>query len=280
MKFSELTLKINDKIFTFDKPIVMGIVNCTPDSFHVNSRKQLKDELLRLVEKHISDGATIIDLGGFSTRPNAKFISEIDELERLKEPLSWIKEKFPDTLISIDTFRSLVADYCLNNGAHIINDISAGSFDTELPNVIAKHDCPYVIMHLNGDLATIHNDFTYQNITEDVLKYFDQKIEFLHQKGISQLIIDLGFGFSKSMDDNFELLQNLDLFKKLNTPILTGLSRKRMIWQTLNSSPSNALNGTTVLNTLALQAGAQILRVHDVKEAVEVVRLVQKTIGN
>lgn len=276
MKFSELTVKINDKIFTYDKPIVMGIVNCTPDSFHADSRKQLKDELLRLVEKHISDGATIIDLGGFSTRPNAKFVSEIDELERLKEPLSWIKEKFPDTLIAIDTFRSSVADYCLKNGAHIINDISAGSFDTELPNVIAKYDCPYIIMHLNGDLATMHNDFMYQNITEDVLKYFKQKIQFLHQKGITQLIVDLGFGFSKSMDENFELLQNLTQFKQLNAPILVGLSRKRMIWQTLNSSPNEALNGTTVLNTLALQAGVQILRVHDVKEAMEVVELVRK----
>ena len=276
MKFSELTVKINDKIFTYDKPIVMGIVNCTPDSFHADSRKQLKDELLRLVEKHISDGATIIDLGGFSTRPNAKFVSEIDELERLKEPLSWIKEKFPDTLIAFDTFRSSVADYCLKNGAHIINDISAGSFDTELPNVIAKYDCPYIIMHLNGDLATMHNDFMYQNITEDVLKYFKQKIQFLHQKGITQLIIDLGFGFSKSMDENFELLQNLTQFKQLNAPILVGLSRKRMIWQTLNSSPNEALNGTTVLNTLALQAGVQILRVHDVKEAMEVVELVRK----
>ncbi len=280
MKFSELTLKINDKIFTYDKPIVMGIVNCTPDSFHTGSRKQLKDELLNLVEKHISDGATIIDLGGFSTRPNAKFVSEMDELERLKEPLSWIKEKFPDILISIDTFRASVADYCLKNGAHIINDISAGSFDSELPNVVTKHNCPYIIMHLNGDLTTMHNNFTYQNITEDVLKYFEQKIDFFRQKGISQLIIDLGFGFSKSMEDNFELLRNLAQFKQLNTPILAGLSRKRMIWQTLNSSPSEALNGTTVLNTLALQAGAQILRVHDVKEAVEVVRLVQKTVGN
>ncbi len=276
MKTNELTLKIGHKIQIFSNPIVMGIVNCTPDSFYKESRKQLKEDVLRLTEKHLKDGASIIDIGGHSTRPGAQSITERQEIERLSGPLSWIQEHFPGVLISIDTFKSSVADYCLSNGAHIINDISGGEFDPIILDVISKFDCPYIAMHLIGNYSTMHNAYSYNAIEEDVYAYFELKYNTYKNKGIHQVIIDPGFGFSKSLEDNFRLLKNLEILKQLSLPILVGVSRKRMIWQTLNSSSEEALNGTSVLNTIALKNGASILRVHDVKEAMESIKLMQR----
>ncbi len=281
MKTNELKLKTDHKFHIYSYPVVMGIVNCTPDSSYGGSRKQLKEDILTLVEKHLNDGATIIDIGGFSTRPGTQFISDKvisdkEEIERISGPLTWIREKFPYTILSIDTFRSSVADYCLSHGAHIINDISAGEFDPEILDVVSRFNCPYIAMHLLGNLTTMHNEYDYVAIEEDVCSYFELKYSKYKSKGIDNVIIDPGFGFSKSKEDNFRLLKNLEVLKKLSLPILVGVSRKRMIWQTLDSSPNEALNGTSVLNTIALQNGASILRVHDVKEAIETIKLVQQ----
>lgn len=271
-----MELKFANKITTFAHPIVMGIINCTPDSFFEDSRKQLQDEVLQLAEKHLKDGASILDLGAFSTRPGIDFISESEELNRIKEPLKWITSEFPEAWISVDTFRASIADFCLQNGAHIINDISGGQFDEQLLDVVSSYQSPYIVMHLQGTPETMHHDYVYGDISQDVVHYFEKRIAHYHSKGIQQLILDPGFGFSKSMNDNFRLLGHLEELKALSFPVLAGVSRKRMIWKTLESSPEQALNGTTVLNTVALLKGADILRVHDVREAVEAVRLVRR----
>jgi len=274
-----MELKFANKITTFAHPIVMGIINCTPDSFFEGSRKQFRNEVLQLAEKHLKEGASILDLGAFSTRPGIDLISENEELERIKEPLKWISSEFPEAWVSVDTFRASVADFCLQNGAHIINDISGGQFDEKILDVVSRYQCPYIAMHLHGTPETMHHDYVYGNISQDVVHYFEKRIAHYRSKGIQQLILDPGFGFSKSMNDNFRLLEQLDDLKTLSFPVLVGISRKRMIWKTLGSSPQEALNGTTALNTIALLKGASILRVHDVREAVEAIRLVQRTIN-
>lgn len=271
------SLTINGTERHFDQPIVMGVINCTPDSFYADSRAQLRDEIMGLATKHVEDGATIIDLGAFSTRPGGEAVSAAEELARLREPLGWIVEAFPEIIVSIDTFRASVAAYGLAHGAHIINDISGGRFDPDLLDVVASAHVPYVAMHAQGDVASMHEKYAYSRVERDVVAYFAELVERLAARGIDQVIVDPGFGFSKSMEDNFRLLHRLDALRPLDCPILAGLSRKRMIWQTLDSSPALALNGTTVLNTIALMSGASILRVHDVREAMEAVALVAKT---
>lgn len=273
MKTNEITLKINNKIHSFPHPIVMGIVNYTPDSFYRKSRVSQKDEVLFLAEKHLNEGAKLLDLGAFSTRPGSAQIDENEELERITLPLQWVTDYFPEALLSIDTFHAKIAEYSLQNGASIINDISGGTYDTKILDVVAKYDVPYIAMHVSADFKTIHEEMESSDILHDVSDYFDQKIALYKSKGITQIILDPGFGFSKKMNDNFTLLNRLSELKKLGYPILVGLSRKRMIWQTLDISIDEALNGTTVLNTIALQNGASILRVHDVKEAMEAIKL-------
>lgn len=276
MKTNEMTLNFTNKKILLSSPIIMGIINCTPDSFYKKSRKQHKSDILKSTYKHLSEGASIIDLGGFSYRPNASkiILSEEEELERVLLPLEWIKKEFPESTISIDTFRAIVANECLKNGAEIINDISGGTFDEAILDVVSTHNCPYISMHLQGNIDNMHQEYLYSKIEKDVFNYFEKKIQLYHQKGINQLIIDPGFGFSKSMPDNFKLLKNLSSLTELNLPILVGISRKRMIYKSLElSSPEDALNGTTILNTIALQNGASILRVHDVKEAMEAIQL-------
>lgn len=271
------TLKINDKIISTTQPMVMGIINCTPDSFYSNSRKQLESDILEEAQKQVSDGVFCIDLGGFSTRPGVQFVTIEEEWKRLQIPLSILKSTFPNLPLSIDTFRSEIAEKALKNGADLINDISAGSFDKRILDVVATFQCPYIAMHLEGSLQTIHKSHQKENITQTVIRYFETKIAHFSQKGIEQIILDPGFGFSKTMDDNFSLLNHLEQLKDaFDVPILAGLSRKTMIWQTLHSSPENALNGTSVLNTIALMKGATILRVHDVKEAKEAIQLTQQ----
>lgn len=271
-----LTLKIANKIRIYESPIVMGIVNCTPDSFYEGSRKQTEIEILSEVEKHLSEGATLIDLGAYSTRPGVQAVSLDEEKKRLANPLKWIHQHFPEAIISVDTFRSEVAEFSLANGAHIINDISAGGFDEKTLDVVSNYQCPYIAMHLEGTLESMHQTPQREDVVQDVINYFQQKIQLFQQKGIEQIIIDPGFGFSKTMDDNFQLLHHLDALQSLSYPILTGVSRKRMVWQTLHSSPKEALNGTSVLNTIALMKGSSILRVHDVKEATEAIRLIYR----
>jgi dihydropteroate synthase len=278
MKTNETTLKIKDKIISLESPIVMGIINCTPDSFFDESRKNKKDDVLFTAEKQLKEGASILDLGAFSTRPNTVSVSFNEELERVCNPLSWIKDEFPSCIVSIDTFRGNIAQECLNNGADIINDISGGTFDDVMLDVIKKYDCPYIAMHLQGDFNTMHKKYDYTKIEIEVLNYFQDKVKLYQKKGIHQVIIDPGFGFSKSTMDNFQLLNKLEILKQLNLPILVGISRKKMIWETLNATPKDVLNGTSVLHAIALYKGASILRVHDVKEAVEAIKLTSKFI--
>lgn len=251
----------------------MGIVNITPDSFFSGSRKQTDKAILALVEKHLRDGATFIDIGGYSSRPGASNISVEEEKKRVLNAIEITLKTFPDALISIDTFRSEIADKAINIGAALINDISAGDLDKDMFATVKKHQVPYIIMHMKGTPQTMQTNPTYENVSDEVFLYLSEKINQLKQLGVSDIIADPGFGFSKTTEQNFKLLKNLDQFHALNTPILAGLSRKSMIWKSLNTSPEEALNGTTALNTVALLKNVKLLRTHDVKEAVECIKL-------
>ena len=224
----------------------------------------------------LNEGATFIDIGAYSSKPNAEFVSEEEELKRILPVVKTLIKEFPETLLSIDTFRSSVAQECLNNGAALINDISAGNLDEKMMEVIASNNVPYIMMHLRGTPQTMQNQTNYENLIKEMILYFSDKISKARNLGIHDLIIDPGFGFSKTTDQNFEILSNLELFKMLDLPILTGISRKSMIYKTLDTNPEEALNGTTVLNTIAITKGANIIRVHDVKEAIECVKLYEK----
>lgn len=254
----------------------MGIVNVTPDSFFKNSRVESDKAILTLTEKHLNDGADMIDLGGYSSRPGADHISKEEELKRVSTATELILSHFPEAIISVDTFRAKIAEECINLGAAIINDISAGEMDKDMFNTIAKHNIPYIIMHMQGTPETMQNNPKYGNIMMDLNKYFSEKINTLNKLGVNDIIIDPGFGFGKTIEDNFTLLKQLALLEIHNTPVLVGLSRKSMIYKTLNSNAENALNGTTALNMAALINGAKIVRVHDVKEAKECVDLFQQ----
>jgi dihydropteroate synthase len=258
-------------------PKIMGIVNVTPDSFYDGGKISSDLELLNLIETHLNDGADFIDVGGYSSKPGAEKISEHEESSRVLPAIEAILQRFPDTLISIDTFRSNVADQALKSGAALVNDISAFDLDANMPEVVKKHGAPYIIMHMQGTPQTMQNHPSYTNVTNEVIQYFSKKISFLKQHGINDIIIDPGFGFGKSLEHNFKLLNELEQFSIFNVPVLCGLSRKSMIWKTLNISPDDALNGTTILNSLALTKGCNLLRVHDVKEAKQCVELFTKT---
>ncbi len=251
----------------------MGILNITPDSFYESSRTTTQDSLLNKVEIMLYQGATFLDIGGVSTRPGATEINADEELKRVIPAVELVLKHFPETLISIDTFRSEVASQCIEAGAAIINDISAGILDEAMMGVIAKYQVPYIMMHMRGTPQNMKDLNQYEDLTREVLFYFSEKIKAARLLGINDLIIDPGFGFSKNVSQNFELLSHLELFKNMNLPILAGLSRKSTIYKTLGLGPGEALNGTTVLNTIAITKGAHILRVHDVKEAMEVVKL-------
>ena len=251
----------------------MGILNITPDSFYSESRKTSTESLLRSAENMLKEGATFLDLGGYSSRPGAEDISLTEELERVIPAIETLLEAFPNALLSIDTFRSEVAEKSIEAGAAIINDISGGHLDENMLNIIAKYQVPYIAMHMRGTPQTMKDLNDYKDLTQDILYYFSEIINKAKALGINDLIIDPGFGFSKNIEQNFELLSNLELFQNLDLPMLAGLSRKSTIYKTLNFGPEDALNGTTVLNTVAITKGANILRVHDVKEAMEVVKL-------
>jgi len=272
------TLHCNGKLITIDKPMVMGIINVTNDSFFSGSRFQLSYSIAQRAKQIIDEGGQIIDIGACSTRPGAKPVSELEELKRLDKALSTIRKRYPEVIISVDTFRSSVAKRVVNEyRVDIINDISAGKMDETMFETIAELNVPYVIMHMQGTPENMQQNPTYQNIIRELLLFFNDRIEKLKQLNVKDIIIDPGFGFGKTLEHNYSILKNLDTFKLHELPILVGISRKSMIYKYLHSKPELALNGTTVLNTIAILKGASILRVHDVKEAVETIRLVELT---
>jgi len=260
-----------------DKPIVMGIINATPDSFFDSSRFNGVEEIVRMAEKMLNDGADIIDIGGQSTRPGSELISANEEIERVVPAIQAISKKFPKAFISIDTFYAKVAIAAVGAGATIVNDISAGSMDNKMIETVAELKVPYVLMHMKGTPQTMQQNAVYENVTRDVLDFFIAKTHELKEAGIVDIIIDPGFGFAKTINQNLELLKNLSVFKMLDKTIMLGISRKSTIYKTLGVSADDALNGTSVLNTIGLMNGASILRVHDVKEAKEAVKLFSAT---
>jgi len=257
-------------------PKVMGILNLTPDSFYDGGKYKTDKDIFSQIEKMLSEGATFIDIGAYSSRPGAKHISEKEELARISAVLEIIIKKFPKILISVDTFRSTIAKQSIEMGACMINDISAGSLDAKMFEIIAQLQVPYCMMHLQGTPQNMQQNVQYENIIKDIIYDFSEKVAKLKSLGVNDLIIDVGFGFSKTLDQNYELLQNLNLFKNLDLPILVGLSRKSMLSKYLDINADNALNATTIVNTVALQQGANIIRVHDVKEAVETIKILDK----
>jgi len=264
-----MTINCKGQLIDLSTPKVMGILNVTPNSFFDGGKYKNESEIRSQVEKMLNDGATFIDIGAYSSKPNADFVSETEELQRIVPIVNLILEHFPETLISIDTFRSEVAKVCIENGAAIINDISAGNLDDKMLETIAKYNVPYIMMHMRGTPKTMQSMTNYENIVKEMLFYFSEKVAKARSLGINDLILDPGFGFAKTIEQNYEVLQKLDLFSILELPLLVGFSRKSMIYKALNSNAENALNGTTVLNSIALTKEAKILRVHDVKEAME-----------
>ena len=268
-----MTINCKGNLIDLSIPKVMGIINITPDSFFAESRHKTDSVFLNQAEIMLNEGATFIDLGGYSTRPGADDISIDTELERVIPAVELLTSTFPEIHISVDTFRSRVAEESILAGAAIINDIAAGGLDDNMMAVVAKHQVPYIMMHMRGTPQTMSKLNHYDNMLQEIMFYFSEKIREARSHGINDLIIDPGFGFSKNIAQNFELLSHLEFFKELNLPLLAGLSRKSSIYKTLGCSAEEALNGTTVLNTIAITKGANILRVHDVKEAMEVVKL-------
>ena len=271
-----MTINCLGKLIDLTSPKVMGILNVTPNSFYDGGKHSDEKSVLVQVEKMLTEGATFIDIGAYSSKPSAAFVSEVEEIERLVPAIELVLKNFPDTLISVDTFRAKVAKAAMENGACIINDSSAGSLDTAMMETVARLQVPYIMMHMKGNPQTMQSLASYQNIIKEMLFYFSEKVAQARSLGINDLLIDPGFGFAKTKDQNFEVMNNLELFQMLELPILVGVSRKSMIYKTLETSAEFALNGTTVMNTIALQKGANILRVHDVKEAMETIKLVSQ----
>ena len=269
------TLNCKGRLLVLNEPIVMGIINATPDSFYSGSRVGGIDAVLQKTEQMINDGADIIDIGGQSTRPNSKRISADEESERVIPFVEAIHKNFPQTIISIDSFYSAVVKKAVAAGASIVNDVSAGTIDENLVPTVASLKVPYVLMHMKGDPQTMQQNPAYNNVVLDVFDFLNQKINQLHSAGIVDIIVDPGFGFGKTIEHNFELLNGLNFFRQLSKPVLVGMSRKATVYKTLGVNSEEALNGTTVLNAIALLNGASILRVHDVKEAKQAIQLVQ-----
>ena len=268
-----MTINCKGNLIDLSNPKVMGILNITPDSFYDGGKFNNSSSILKQTERMLINGATFIDLGAYSSRPGAEHVPEEEELKRILPIITLILKEFPDCLLSIDTFRSKVAKESLEIGAALINDISAGNLDTAMFDVIARYQVPYILMHLKGTPQNMATKNNYDNLIKDLIHYFSKKITVARAKKINDIIIDPGFGFAKTTTQNFELLAKLELFKIFKLPILIGLSRKSMIYKTLNSTPKGALNGTTALHMVSLGNGANILRVHDVKEAMECITL-------
>jgi dihydropteroate synthase len=271
-----MTINCKGILVDLSTPKVMGILNVTPNSFFDGGKYKNEIEILSQVEKMLLDGATFIDIGAYSSKPNAEFVSEQEEISRIIPAVDLVLKHYPETILSIDTFRSEVAKASIECGAAIINDISAGNLDDTMFEIIAKYNVPYIMMHMRGNPQTMQSLTNYDDIAKEMLFYFSEKVAEARRLGINDLIIDPGFGFAKTMEQNYEIFQKMELFAMLELPLLIGVSRKSMIYKTLATTIENALNGTTVLNTLALTKGANILRVHDVKEAMECVTLCNK----
>ncbi len=270
------SLNIHGTLFELSSPQVMGILNITPDSFYEESRTQTKNDIRQRCRQIIDEGASIIDVGAYSSRPDAIHISAEEEMKRLRTGLRIIREECPEAIVSVDTFRAEVAERCVDEyGVNIINDISAGTLDERMFDTVARLQVPYIMMHMQGSPQTMQQAPHYENVIREVFLYFASRIRQLHDMGVNDIILDPGFGFGKTMEHNYELMAHLEEFTRtFNQPLLVGVSRKSMIYKLLGGTPTDALNGTTVLNTIALMKGAHILRVHDVKEAVEAVRIV------
>ena len=271
---SKITLNSRGKLLLLEEPWVMGIMNMTPDSFYPNSRiDKNTDKILHKAREMVSAGAKVLDIGGYSSRPGAQEVSPEEELNRVIPVINSIRKAFPEVLLSIDTFRSNVAEVAVENGADIVNDISGGTLDADMLSVVGTLRVPYICMHMRGTPNTMSQLTNYENLEKDILSFFGQKLAECRKFGIKDVIIDPGLGFAKTLPQNYKILKNLSYFHTINTPILIGLSRKSMIYKLLDISQEEALNGTTALNMVALMNGAKILRVHDVKEAVETVKL-------
>ena len=269
-----MTINCAGKLVDLSTPKIMGILNVTPDSFYDGGVHNSDKKILKHVEKMLNDGAVFIDIGAYSSRPNGKNIGENEELNRVVPALELVNNKFPETIISIDTFRSKVAETCLNSGASIINDISAGEMDKKMMKIVGKYKVPYIMMHMKGNPQNMISRTNYDDMLKEIIKYFSKKINQALSYKINDMIIDPGFGFAKDLRQNYNLLSNMDLLKILDKPIMVGISRKSMIYKSLKTSAKESLNGTTVLNTVSLIKGASILRVHDVKEASECIKLI------
>ena len=273
MEFQQTTLNCKGRLVSLEQPVVMGILNATPDSFYDGGKYRGLDQQLIQVEQMLKEGATFIDIGGMSSRPGAAIIDQDEELKRVLPVIEATIEEFPEALISIDTIHSEVARAAINAGACIINDISAGRLDANMYETVAKLDVPYILMHMQGKPKQMQQNPTYENVALEVLDFFIQEIGKLRSLGIKDLIIDPGFGFGKTVSHNYQLLNHLHVFKMLEVPVLAGISRKSMICKVLKVNPSDALNGTTALHMVALRQGARILRAHDVKEAEQCIQL-------
>ncbi len=274
---SKKTLNLRGKLYSLDNPLVMGILNVTPDSFYDGNQFNGESALINRLEQMINEGADIIDIGGYSSRPGADKISIHEEIERVIPAIMQARSLAPEIPLSIDTFRSDVAAAALDAGADIVNDISGGNLDPSMFQIVAERGAPYVLMHMRGDPSTMSYKTDYENLITQVMKYFVDRIEQLITLGVKDILVDPGFGFAKTTSQNYVLLKNLGYFKELNVPLLVGLSRKSMIYKTLKMSAGEALTGTCVLNTIALMNGASILRVHDIRAARETVSLFKRT---
>ncbi len=275
------TLNVRGRLFNLSTPQVMGILNVTPDSFYAASRVETEESIRVRVRQIVAEGGSMIDVGAYSSRPGADDVSAEEEMERLRRGVRIVREEAPEVPVSIDTFRADVAKMAIEElGADIINDISGGELDKRMFATVAKLGVPYILMHMKGTPQTMQQAPHYDDLMKEVLLYFAEKIQQLRDLGQKDIIIDPGYGFAKTLDHNYELLQHQDMLQVFELPILVGVSRKSMIYRLLGCTPDEALNGTTVVNTIALQKGASILRVHDVKEAVEVVTLYQKTVNS
>ena len=279
----EFLLKVEGTIHTLSTPWVMGILNITPDSFYKESRITKPLEAVERAEQMLSQGAKIIDIGGYSSRPGASLVSQEEEWNRLQNVIPAVRaltDKIPGTFISVDTFRASVAEKAIDAGAHMINDISAGNLDNKMHKVVAKLKCPYILMHMQGDPNTMQDNPSYRHITQDIVKFFSERLPKLHDMGIHDTIVDVGFGFGKTLEHNYQLLRELHAFQLLGRPILTGISRKSMVYKALNNTAEESLNGSTALHMAALLQGSNILRVHDVKEAQETITLFTQLMPN
>ncbi|WP_299124908.1 dihydropteroate synthase [uncultured Tenacibaculum sp.] len=271
-----MTINCKGSLIDLSSPKVMGILNITPDSFFDGGKYKNEKEILIQTEKMLNDGATFIDVGAYSSRPGAKHISEEEELQRIIPVIELLVKKFPEIIISVDSFRSRVVEETINTGAAIINDISGGVMDVKMFETVAKLQVPYIMMHMQGTPKNMQQNPTYTDIVREITSFFAAQIFKLRELKVNDVIIDVGFGFGKTLEHNYELLQKLSLFKHLNVPVLTGVSRKSMLYKLLDITPQEALNATTVANTIALLNGTNILRVHDVREAVEAVKIVEQ----